>query len=112
MDYIRCIVRRDTSGFSKKFYPTFDLLLASGEVFLMQSQKMQIMTSTYFLLTMDKEVVDKKSPNVLGKLREPDHGNYNLFGKGDNPNTGKPLPQIRDQVGAFLIVKNLKEYFY
>jgi len=71
--------------------------------FVMTGQSMQIMRSCYYLITTNQTVVEKKSPGVLGKMRSNLVANeYNVFGEGDNPNTGKPFDKIRNQHAAIV----------
>jgi len=105
MGTLQCSIRRDKAGFSKKFYPKYDLFLSSNEHFIMAGQKMQIMRSAYYLVCLDGQNMSKSVPGYLGKLRSNLVGTeFNMFGEGENPDTHLPPQKIRDQHGAVFYV--------
>lgn len=64
----------------------------------MSAQKMQLMRSAHYVLTMDKESMSKKTPGYMGKLRSNLVGSeFNVFDKGENPSfEGSPI-YVRNQ---------------
>ena len=105
---VQCLVRRDKSGFSKKFYPKYDLLLESNERFLLAGQKMQLMRSAYYSLSLERDRMGKDAPGFIGKLRSNFSGTeYSIFGPGRNPDTRPPPSELRSQHGAVLYVSKL-----
>lgn len=75
--------------------------------FIMTGQKMQLMRSAHYIITLESHTMAKKAPGYLGKLRSNLAGcEYNLFNKGENPKSKKPIEQIRNQIGAIVYVCN------
>ncbi len=102
---VRCYIKRDKSGFSKKFYPKYLLYLSDSNHFVMAGQKMQIIRSAYYGVTMDQAKVDKKTPGYLGKVRSNLVGTeYSIFDQGESPDKGIPPEQVRCQHGAVIYV--------
>ncbi len=96
---------RNKSGFSKKFYPRYELYVSGTHRFIMAAQKMQIMRSAHYSITVDPKVMDKKAPGYLGKLRSNLMGTeFNMFSQGENPASGVPQEQVRAQHGAVVYV--------
>ena len=63
--------------------------------------------SAYYLITVDEKVTTRKKKGCLGKLRSQGR-EYNIFGVGENPNSGSPLSSIRNQYGA--VIYNMDGY--
>lgn len=100
------VVRRDRNGISKRVYPRFDLTLASNSMFILASQKMNMVGTAHYNITTEWENMDKETPGYLGKLRADIAGvEYNLYGVGQNPSSKLPDQMIREQFGAVYFVK-------
>ena len=108
-----CCIKRDRSSLSKKLYPAYILYFNEGK-FLMMAQRMNIMGSSYYSITVDHEITNRDSPGYLGKLRLGNSSNeYNIFGDGENPKTGLPLDEIRIQHGGIIYNNNIiKNNYY
>lgn len=71
----------------------------------MTGKKLSVMGTAYYLITLEKELMEKSSPGCLGKLRSNMFGTeYNIFDKGENPISKCPVEFIRNQYGAVLYV--------
>ena len=100
-----CSIIRDKSGFSKKFYPKYDMFLSNSAIHLISGQKMQIMRSAHYIVSLERETMKKEAPGYLGKVRSNLLGTeFNFFDKGENPTTGLPPERVRNQLGAVLYV--------
>jgi tubby-related protein 1 len=98
-------IKRDKDGFSKKFYPKYDLFFTKTGRFLMTAQKMQLMRSAHYNLTLERDDVDKKCAGYLGKLRSNLVGTeFNIFDKGENPDSNLLPSQIRNLMGSIIYV--------
>lgn len=97
---IKCYIKRERTGISKKIYPRYDLMLSTKRC-LMIGQKNQIMRSAYYLITTDHSDLARKSPGYVGKLRSNLLGTeFSLFSEGENPRTKLPAEQIRNEHAA------------
>eukprot|EP01022_Parablepharisma_sp_SALTPOND_P028762 TRINITY_DN71667_c0_g1_i1.p1 TRINITY_DN71667_c0_g1~~TRINITY_DN71667_c0_g1_i1.p1 ORF type:complete len:286 (+),score=6.30 TRINITY_DN71667_c0_g1_i1:84-860(+) len=103
---IKCCMKRDRKGFMKRLYPKYSLyLLDPREYFLLAAQKMQILRSDYYLITLDKEKIDRYSEKYMGKVRSNFFGSkFSLYGEGDNPSNGGPPDKIREQHAGIIYV--------
>lgn len=105
MSLIQCTIKRDKSGLTKKLYPKYDMIFSDNDIFIMTGQKMQLMRSAHYVVTLEKETMIKKAPGYLGKLRSNLGGaEFNIFDKGDNPSSQKSKSLIRNQHGAITYV--------
>jgi tubby-related protein 1 len=102
---IQCCIKRDKDGFSKKFYPKYDIIFSNNGQFIASAQKMQLMRSAHYVVTLDHENMNKTCPGYIGKLRSNLVGTeFNMFDKGENPSAQIDNSQIRCQYGALIYV--------
>lgn len=81
------------------------MVFSANKQFIMTAQKMQVMRSAYYLITLEQEQMSKSSLGCLGKLRSNLAGNeFNIFDKGENPEAKCSLEQIRNQLGSIIFV--------
>ena len=85
------------------------MILSSTQKFILGGQKMNMMGSAHYIITMEQVDMTKKGPGYLGKVRSDSSGTeYNVFDKGENPSAGFPLDQIRNQFGSIYYVLTKK----
>ena len=90
---------------SKRFYPRYDLVLASNHAFILSSQKINIIGSAHYVIGMNSLNLTKKSKGYLGKVRTDTSGTeYNVFGPGESPNKKLSPDKTRDQFAAIYYV--------
>jgi hypothetical protein len=65
---VRCYIRKDTAGFSKKNYPSYEVHLTRNDRFIMLGRKMKIQPPNKFIITMDKHEINKNEFEYLGKV--------------------------------------------
>ena len=108
MNKLECTIIRDKSGFTKKIYPVYKLTHCQSNKFLLSSQKMNMVRSAHYVISMDETNITKTSPGYLGKIRSDNSGiEYNLYDKGENPASVKIPEQVRDQyAGIFYVIFN------
>jgi tubby-related protein 1 len=105
MKPLLCSILRDKSGFSKKFYPKYDMFLSNTPTHLISGQKMQLMRSAHYVISLEREDMRKEAAGYLGKVRSNLVGTeFNFFDKGENPSTGLAPERVRNQLGAVLYV--------
>eukprot|EP00826_Nyctotherus_ovalis_P026221 TRINITY_DN2049_c0_g2_i1.p5 TRINITY_DN2049_c0_g2~~TRINITY_DN2049_c0_g2_i1.p5 ORF type:complete len:128 (+),score=36.85 TRINITY_DN2049_c0_g2_i1:878-1261(+) len=105
MDKLECTITRNKSGFTKKIYPVYTLTHSQSGKFLLAAQKMNMLRSAHYLITMDSANRNKHSPGYVGKLRSDNSGvEYNLFDTGENPRSVKELERVRNQLAAVYYV--------
>jgi len=86
-------------------YPRYDLLYLQNKKFLLAAQKVNLLGSSYYIITMDSSKISKKIPGYLGKVRSDNAGTeYNLFSEGDNPNNTQIPELVRKQLVAVQFV--------
>ena len=103
---LECSIQRDKSGFSKKMYPKYNLVLSNNQKFLLSSQKMNMLGSAHYIITLEQVDMTKKAPGYLGKVRSDSTGTeYSIFGPGENPTAGYPPERVRNQLGAVYYVR-------
>jgi hypothetical protein len=105
MPTLQLCIKRDKDGFSKKFYPKYDMTFSSNGQFILSGQKMQLMRSAHYNITLEHEDMEKNLPGYLGKLRSDLAGSeFNMFDRGENPSAVVPIDQVRKQIGAIIYV--------
>jgi len=79
--------------------------MSNNQKFLLAGQKMNMLGSAHYIITLDQIDMTKKSPGYLGKVRSDSTGTeYNLFDVGENPSTGAIPEKIRNQHAAVYYV--------
>eukprot|EP00826_Nyctotherus_ovalis_P064637 TRINITY_DN9486_c0_g3_i1.p1 TRINITY_DN9486_c0_g3~~TRINITY_DN9486_c0_g3_i1.p1 ORF type:complete len:285 (+),score=37.98 TRINITY_DN9486_c0_g3_i1:655-1509(+) len=105
---LECTVQRDRSGVSKKLYPRYNLVLSADFAFLLAAQKMSMMGSAHYIITMGRTETTRKEPGYIGKLRSiKADAEYSLFGPGENPEKHLPPEQIRNEHAAIVYVRTV-----
>lgn len=103
MRSIECIIHRDRSGIKKKVYPVYELRLDNK--LLLAAQKVNMVGSAHYVITMDKDNITKEASSYLGKVRADNSGmEYNIFDYGENPAKHVPFTMIRAQLAAVYYV--------
>jgi tubby-related protein 1 len=81
----QCIIKRDKSWFSR-FFPHYDLYLSDGNKYLMSAKRRTANTTSNYLISADKNDMEVKSQNYLGKVRSNFYGTqFNVYDDGYNP---------------------------
>jgi len=98
---VKLLIKRDRSGFTKKLYPLYSLFLLINNTeqhFILASQKMQILRSSYYAISTKLADFSSKSDNFIGKVRSNFIGSkFSIFGKGENPNSSTNINNYRKQ---------------
>lgn len=88
-------------------YPRYELYYSHNNKFLLAAQKMNLVGSAHYIITMDSSSMSKKIPGYLGKVRsENERTEYNLFSDGENPNITQTPELVRKQLAAIKFVIN------
>ena len=86
-------------------YPRYNLVLSNNQKFLLAGQKMNMLGSAHYIITMEQVDMTKKGPGYLGKIRSDSTGTeYNLLDQGENPSSGLPPERVRNQHAAVYYV--------
>lgn len=82
-------------------YPQYDIVLESNLKFLMMAEKKSAVKSAYYHITTRKDDLERNSEGYIGKVRS-NFGidQFNIFGEGENPNSGLEIHKIRNQYGS------------
>lgn len=106
LNMLECTVQRDRSGISKKLYPRYNLALSADAAFLLAAQKVSVMGSAHYIITMGQAETTRKEPGYMGKLRSiKADAEYSLFGPGENPEKHLPPEQTRNEHAAIVYVR-------
>eukprot|EP01022_Parablepharisma_sp_SALTPOND_P020104 TRINITY_DN3569_c0_g1_i1.p2 TRINITY_DN3569_c0_g1~~TRINITY_DN3569_c0_g1_i1.p2 ORF type:complete len:198 (+),score=12.16 TRINITY_DN3569_c0_g1_i1:1106-1699(+) len=82
-------------------YPRYNLVMSNNQKFLLASQKMNMLGSAHYIITMEQMDMTKKAPGYLGKVRSDSAGTeYNIYDRGENPSSGLPYERVRNQLAA------------
>ncbi len=86
-------------------YPRYNMVLSNNQRFILASQKMNMLGTAHYVITLEQTDMTKKAQGYLGKVRADSSGTeYNLFDQGENPTAGFPLERVRNQFGAVYYV--------
>uniref|UniRef100_A0A7S0LEN7 Tubby C-terminal domain-containing protein n=1 Tax=Coccolithus braarudii TaxID=221442 RepID=A0A7S0LEN7_9EUKA len=107
---VQCYIQRKKSGMSRLF-PTYEIYLKEGDKFLLAARKRKKNKSSNYLISLDKDDLNRASGNFFGKLRSNFIGTeFTLYDKGLNPeksDDGKDLVQIRQELACVLYKQNV-----
>jgi hypothetical protein len=96
---------RDKEGLAKKVYTRYNLVYSYNMKFILASQKKNLVTLAYYIITMDSSNMSKKAVGYMGKLRGYNSGTeYNLYDGGDNPKTVQMHEYVRNQLAGIKYV--------
>lgn len=103
---LECTIRRDKSSLAKKMYPRYHLMTTGGEDFLLAAQRVNLVGSAHYVITLRPGEIRRVAAGFLGKVRSNDSGlEYNLFGTGENPSKGLSPEQTRNQYAGVYYVR-------
>lgn len=103
MKLVRCYIRKDTEGFSKRSYPSYELHLTRDNRFIMLGRKMKIKPPITYLITMNQQRINKEEPEYLGKLKSNTTATeFNAYGKGKAPDSASSMQEIRNQYASIV----------
>lgn len=66
---IQCFITRNKKGLKNKFTPSYELYLESDNRFLLSAKKRSKNKTSNYLISLDKDDMDKNSPHYVGKVR-------------------------------------------
>jgi hypothetical protein len=93
-------------------YPRYNMVLSNNQRFLLAGQKMNMIGTAHYIVSLEQEDMTKKAAGYLGKVRSDGSGTeYNVFDQGENPSAGFSPDRIRNQLGAIYYVIFSKAYF-
>ena len=105
LEKLEFIIVRNKKGFVKKIYPVYNLLLNRNGGFVLAAQKMNMIRSSNYLISLDKTKLNPHSSGALAKLRSDNSGiEYNLFTNGENPKNTQIPDKVRNQLAAIYYV--------
>ncbi len=115
MGKVQLFIERYNSCLVNRFYPKFRLFVSPPGPEcnyavdnwrpLLTAQKMQLLRSDYYSITLDPNTMAKTAPGYVGKLRSNLLGTeFSLYGAGANPSTGLPPDRLRNQHAAIFYV--------
>lgn len=82
---VQCYIQRKKTGMARLF-PTYEIYLKEGDKFLLAARKRKKNKSSNYLLSLDKDDLQRQSGNFFGKLRSNFIGTeFTLYDKGLNP---------------------------
>jgi len=110
---VQCYIQRKKTGMARLF-PTYEIYLKEGDKFLLAARKRKKNKSSNYLLSLDKDDLQRQSGNFFGKLRSNFIGTeFTLYDKGSNPekddSKGKTesLVQTRQELACILYKQNV-----
>jgi tubby-related protein 1 len=65
---LQCTVKRDKSGFGR-FFPHYDMYVSDKFKYLMSGKRRAGNTTSNYVISSDKNDMESKGPNYLGKVR-------------------------------------------
>ncbi|TMW64433.1 hypothetical protein Poli38472_013055 [Pythium oligandrum] len=96
---IRCYVERDRHGLHM-LHPVYRLFLEDTKQFLLCAQKRSTSKTSNYLLTMEKNPTDRRSPLIVGKLRANWSGSeYIVYNDGISPDRTALESNVREIFG-------------
>eukprot|EP00826_Nyctotherus_ovalis_P022320 TRINITY_DN17347_c0_g1_i4.p1 TRINITY_DN17347_c0_g1~~TRINITY_DN17347_c0_g1_i4.p1 ORF type:complete len:164 (-),score=20.78 TRINITY_DN17347_c0_g1_i4:427-918(-) len=102
-DRVRCNIRKDTEGFSKRSYPSYELHLTRDNRFIILGRKMKIKPPIKYLITMNMQKICKEEPEYLGKLKSNITATeFNVYGKGKAPDSKSSMQETRNQYASIV----------
>jgi len=108
---VQCYIQRKKSGMARLF-PTYEIYLKEGDKFLLAARKRKKNKSSNYLISLDKDDLNRQSGNFFGKLRSNFIGTeFTLYDKGVNPEkvdaSHKDLVQVRQELACVLYKQNV-----
>ena len=100
---VQCYVIRKKSSALSREYPLFQVYLEETNEFAMAAQKRLNNKTSNYLITMDKESVDRCSNLVVGKLRSNFTGScYHVYDQGMDTKSAVTDSSLREELGLVL----------
>eukprot|EP00826_Nyctotherus_ovalis_P012032 TRINITY_DN1313_c0_g3_i5.p2 TRINITY_DN1313_c0_g3~~TRINITY_DN1313_c0_g3_i5.p2 ORF type:complete len:184 (-),score=60.73 TRINITY_DN1313_c0_g3_i5:325-876(-) len=82
-------------------YPRYNLVTSDTLKFLLNAQKMSMVGSAHYVITMEQQNMTRQTAGYLGKVRAGNSANeFNVFGVGENPTKGLGPERTRSQLAA------------
>jgi len=110
---VQCYIKRKKTGMARLF-PTYEIYLREGDKFLLAARKRKKNKSSNYLLSLDKDDLNRQSGNFFGKLRSNFIGTeFTLYDKGLNPEKSdegekdSSLVQLRQEMACILYKQNV-----
>jgi len=107
---VQCYIQRKKTGMARLF-PTYEIYLKEGDKFLLAARKRKKNKSSNYLLSLDKDDLQRQSGNFFGKLRSNFIGTeFTLYDKGVNPekeDKGNDNVQTRQELACVLYKQNV-----
>lgn len=93
-----------------RFFPKYHVYLSHGFKLIMSAKKRGGNKTSNYLMGMDKDKLDKKSPGFLGKVRSNFVGTaFHIYDTGLNPKEikAKNYDNVRRELGCVIYESNL-----
>lgn len=111
---VQCYIQRKKSGMARLF-PTYEIYLKEGDRLLLAARKRKKNKSSNYLISLDKDDLNRQSGNFFGKLRSNFIGTeFTLYDKGANPDKlegdkagDDALVQVRQELACVLYKQNV-----
>jgi hypothetical protein len=97
-----CNIKKENFKLKEKIYPRYILYINSNDKFLLAAKKIFKPMSSTYLISKNKEIINQKSSDYIGKVSSNFIGNeFNIFGRGKKANKlNKNFTELRPQYGA------------
>jgi len=106
---LQCYINRYKEGV-RKLYPKYELYLKENDEFLLAAKKRPHNKTSNYIISMEKDEVEKDSSGYLGKLRSNFVGTeFVLYDNGLNPKTHRGAVQksIRKELAGVIYQSNI-----
>ncbi|KRX07799.1 Tubby C-terminal-like domain [Pseudocohnilembus persalinus] len=104
---LQCTIKRDKSKMSH-FYPKYHVYLSKKFQHIMSGKKRSGCKTSNYLISMDKNKIDKKSPGFIGKVRSNFMGTeFHVYDTGLNPKDTKVYEKVRRELACVLYESNI-----
>merc|ERR1719482_2012483 len=105
---VQCYIQRRKTGLGRLF-PTYEIYLKDGDRFLLAARKRKKNKSSNYLISLDKDDLNRHSGNFFGKLRSNFIGTeFSLYDKGVNPEKDSSDEEhVRQELGTILYKQNV-----
>lgn len=111
---VQCFIKRNKSGLKGKMYPIYELYLENPRKLLLAAKKRTNNKTSNYLISMDRNSLEKDSAAYLGKVRSNFVGTeFIVYDRGINPKEVNDASQsisnltVRQELGCVLYESNI-----
>lgn len=110
---VECCITRNKRGMKGKMYPVYELYLENPKKMLLCAKKRTKNKTSNYLISMDKNQMDKESASYMGKVRSNFVGTeFTIYDAGVNPKNLNETEEsahrtVREELGAVLYESNI-----